>query len=152
MFIKYNVERYNVFPRQLSLSLSRIYHDIYLWLLMDQSDPSKKDESVLRSKIRVSEKTVNNSNRKCVWHAVRLQSFSRIWPQRFHHRSKQSLVPIRCTNCITGVVIDASLLFIDCTSAKIVTYWKIYNMTWRCDAEKNFIRSINLLAQKCMHI
>lgn len=30
------------------------------------SDPLKRDESVLRSKIRVPEKTVNKSNRKCV--------------------------------------------------------------------------------------
>lgn len=76
----------------LSRSTIRIYLGIYLWLSMDQSDPSKKDESVLRSKICVSEKTVNKSNRKCIWHAVRLPSFSRNWPQRLYHRSRQSCV------------------------------------------------------------
>lgn len=29
---------------------------------------------------------------------------------------------------------------------------KIYNIKSRCDAEKNFIRSINLLVRKCMRI
>lgn len=82
-----------------------------------------------KSKIRVPEKIVNKSNRKCVWHAVRLPSFSRNWLQRLYHRSRQSRACSALFSWFDSQIvshehrcIDASLLFADCTSAKI--HWR----------------------------
>lgn len=72
-------------------------------------------------------------------------------------QGKRALVPrcvrvIQCTNCIAGAVIDASFLFADCHSAKIVTYCKI---TWRHDATQCrgilFARLIYLCRNVCAY-
>lgn len=46
---------------------------------------------VSQPKIRVPEETVNKSNRKCVWRAVRLRSFPRNWPRVVHRRENRAL-------------------------------------------------------------